>query len=189
MTTEQADGCGPPRTDEFLAATARSGDHDAFRELVERYHGLVFAYAMARLCDRESAEDIVQDAFVSAYQALDRFRPSACWSAWLMRIVRNACTDAMRRRRVRGTIALAADVADGTPGPLERLLTDERRTELMGAVAGLPEKYRTPLRMHYGSEMKYREIAIALAIPESTVVGRMAGALRLLRRRLDMERT
>jgi RNA polymerase sigma-70 factor (ECF subfamily) len=53
-------------------------------------------------------------------------------------------------------------------------------------VAALPEKYRVPLAMHYASGRTYREIALALGVPESTVVGRMAGALRQLRRRMGV---
>src|SRR5205809_353421 len=66
-------------------------------------------------------------------------------------------------------------------------LAGERRRELGAAVAELPEKYRLPLMMHYASGRTYREIAVALGLPQSTVVGRLAGALRLLRRRLDVE--
>jgi RNA polymerase sigma factor (sigma-70 family) len=175
-------------TDEALVCAARAGDREAFSVLVARYRDVAFAYAYARLRSREEAEDIAQEAFVRAYQALDRFRVTECWGAWMLRILRNLCTDALRRKRGRRLEPLPEEwLADG-PTPEAFALARERRRELNAAIARLPEKFRIPLLMHYASGRTYREIAIALDLPESTVVGRLAGALRLLRRRLGGER-
>jgi RNA polymerase sigma-70 factor (ECF subfamily) len=174
-------------TDEALAEAARHGDRAAFSALVARYRKVAFAYAYARLRHRDEAEDIAQEAFVRAYLALDRFRSSACWGAWMMRILRNLCSDALRRRRARQSEPVFDDRADIGPSPEMLALAAERRRELNVAVADLPEKYRVPLLMHYGSGRTCREIALALELPESTVIGRLAGALRLLRRRMGVE--
>jgi RNA polymerase sigma-70 factor (ECF subfamily) len=175
------------RTDEYLAEAARAGDTAAFTQLVERYRAVACAYAYACLRQREEAEDVAQEAFVRAFQALPRFRRNACWSAWMMRILRNLCTDALRRRRGRATQSLQEAWSDDTASPELLALAREYRRELNEAVASLPEKYRIPLLMHYACGRTYREIAVALDLPESTVVGRMAGALSLLRRRLHRE--
>lgn len=171
-------------SDETLAAAARSGDRRAFDTLVARYRDTAFAYALARLDSREEAEDIAQEAFVRALVTLNRFRVEASWGAWLMRIVRNLCHDALRRRRVRSSITLDDRWIDAGPSPEMSALFKERRSELAAAVAEMPEKFRTPLLMHYASRRTYREIALALSVPESTVIGRMAGALRFLRKRM-----
>jgi RNA polymerase sigma-70 factor (ECF subfamily) len=173
--------------DEALVAAARAGDRLAFSILVERYRDLAYAYALARLRDREEAEDVAQEAFIRAYLALERLRGSASWEAWLMRIVRNLCHDTLRRQRVRRATPIEEELLDSGPSPETLTLAGERRRELSAAVAGLPEKYRVPLMMHYASGRTYREIAVALGLPQSTVVGRMAGALRLLRRALNEE--
>jgi RNA polymerase sigma-70 factor (ECF subfamily) len=187
--TSMALCAGPAEvTDEALVAAARAGDRSAYSALVERYRDLVFAYACARLRDRDEAEDVAQEAFVRAYVALDRFRMAGCWSAWLMRIVRNLCTDAHRKRLGRATEPADDDWLDDAPTPEMVALAGERRRELRRAVAELPEMYRLPLLMHYGSGRTYREIAVALGLPESTIVGRMAGALRHLRRRMGVKR-
>ena len=102
----------------------------------------------------------------------------------MMRIVRNLCHDALRRRRVRSSVTLDDRWMDSSPTPEMAALFCERRTELVSAVEAMPEKFRTPLLMHYGSRRTYKEIALALGIPESTVIGRMAGALRFLRKKL-----
>ena len=175
-----------PVTDEALAAAARAGNDEAFAQLVARYREVAFAYAFACLRHRDEAEDVVQEAFVRAFLALDRFRITECWGAWLMRILRNLCTDALRRRKGRLTETIE-QWPENSPTPEMAVLTEERRRELNNAIAALPEKFRIPLLMHYVSHRTYREIALALGLPESTVIGRMAGAMRQLRRRLGVE--
>src|SRR5438132_11287464 len=92
-------GMPAQEADEALVAAAQAGDEDAFSILVQRYRDLAFAYAYARLRHRDEAEDVAQEAFVRAYVALHRFRGSCGWSAWMMAILRNLCTDVSRRRR------------------------------------------------------------------------------------------
>lgn len=174
-------------TDEALAEAARAGDREAFTLLMVRYREVALAYAFACLRSREESEDITQEAFVRAFLSLDRFRASECWGAWLMRILRNLCADALRRRKGRRTEPIEDDWPEDCPTPEMAALTHERRQELHHAIAGLPDKFRVPLLMHYVSRRTYREIAVALGVPESTVVGRMAGAMRQLRRRLGVE--
>ena len=171
-------------TDEDLAGAAKVGDRTAYAALISRYRDVVYAYAYARLRSHEDAEDTAQETFVRAFEALPRFDTSASWGAYVMRILRNLCYDALRRRRVRQRVP---DEPVAPPSAVAQVLHTERCKEVGGAVSGLPEKYRVPLIMHYGSGSTYREIALALGVPESTVVGRLAGALRLLRRRLKSE--
>jgi RNA polymerase sigma-70 factor (ECF subfamily) len=172
------------RPDEALVTAARAGDRGAFALLVARYRAVVFAYAFARLRDREEAEDVAQETFARAYLALDRYRGAGAWEAWMMRILRNLCHDSLRRKRVRRSEAIDPEWPDAGPSPEALAIEDERRREVRRAVAALPERFRIPLLMHYGAGRTYREIALALGLPESTIVGRMAGGLRLLRRRL-----
>jgi RNA polymerase sigma-70 factor, ECF subfamily len=173
--------------DEHLVNAARAGDRAAFSALFARDRDLVYAYAYARLRDREEAEDAVQETFVRAYLALGRLRGPAAWQAWLMQIVRNFCNDALRRKQVRRTEPMDPEWLDGGPSPEVQLLTEERRRALGAAVAALPEKYRVPLLMRFGGGRTRREIAVALGVPESTIIGRIAGAMRLLRRQLGEE--
>lgn len=180
-------------TDEMLARAAADGDRPAYAALVERYRRLACATAYAMLGNRDDAEDVAQEAFVRAYRALPDFDPRRPWSAWLMRIVRNLCRDSVRRRSVR-----AAYIADlrgqhtaGTPAgdvpPDTRLVDAEQMAELRKAVADLPDHLRAPIVLHYAYGRTYREIASDLGLPESTVVGRLAAAMRRLRRRFAEE--
>jgi RNA polymerase sigma-70 factor, ECF subfamily len=173
--------------DEALVVAARAGDGTAFSVLVGRYRDAALAYAFARLRDREEAEDVAQETFVRAYLALDRLRQTRSWEAWLMRILRNLCRDCQRRQSVRRTEPIDTALLEGEPSAEILALAKERRRELGAAVAKLPEKYRVPLLMHFASGRTYREIAWVLGLPESTIVGRMEGALRLLRRGLGVK--
>jgi len=175
-------------TDELLADAARDGDTRAFALLVDRYRDTAFAYSYAHLRLRDEAEDVVQEAFVRAYLGLPNIQATRCWAAWLMRIVRNLCNDALRRHRSRPVAALDEAWPDDSPTPEMLLLIGERGDEIRRAVNELPEKLRVPLVMHYVSRRTYREIALALDVPETTVVGRLSMALQRLRRRLLCER-
>lgn len=180
-----------PRTavsDERLAAAARGGDRDAYAALAERYRPLAYACAFAFLRTREDAEDAVQEAMVNAYRALGRYDPRRAWGPWLMRIVRNQCRDLCRRRRIRKSVALELVSAEQGPSAEMLAIAAEDQRRLQVEVAALPERLRAPILLHYAFGLTYKETALALGIPESTVVGRIAGGLRHLRRRYVRER-
>ncbi|NLI00187.1 MAG: RNA polymerase sigma factor [Chthonomonadales bacterium] len=180
-------------TDETLARSAANGDRLAYSALVERYRKLAFSTAYAMLGNRDDAEDVAQEAFVRAYRALPDFDPRRPWGAWIMSIVRNLCRDAIRRRAVRLAFATGhaepgshEPSADGQT-PESTLIAAERLTELRRAVADLPDHLRAPIVLHYAYGRTYREIASDLGLPESTVVGRLAAAMRRLRRQFAAE--
>jgi RNA polymerase sigma-70 factor (ECF subfamily) len=101
-----------------------------------------------------------------------------------MRIVQNGCRDLHRRRAVRRAEEPSRDLEDTDRTPEERVMAVEGRAILLEKIARLPEKFRVPLLMRYAHQRSYKEIAAALCVPESTVVGRLAGGLRILRRQL-----
>jgi RNA polymerase sigma-70 factor (ECF subfamily) len=171
-------------TDEVLIRAARGGDRAAFSQLMARTRELVFAYALARLGERDEAEDVAQETFVRAYLSLHRLRRPGGWQAWLLQITRNLCSDTLRRKRVRRTEPIDPNWLSGEPSPETHYLSVERRRELAAAVAALPEALRTPLLMRFGSGCSRQEIAMALGVPESTVIGRLARGMGVLRRKM-----
>lgn len=174
-------------TDEQLAAAASQGDREAYATLVDRYRRAAVGFAFGLTGRRDDAEDLAQEAFVRAYTALDRFRSSERWAPWFFRILRNACTDAARRRKSRGTEELTEFLPDPAPSPHDTFAMEQMDQALADAVAELPEEFRVVIVMHYGAGLTYREAAMALGIRESTVVGRIAGGLRRLRKQIRKE--
>jgi RNA polymerase sigma-70 factor (ECF subfamily) len=176
---------GTVDSDQPLVSAAQAGDRDAFSRLVSRYRGLVFAYALAVLRDRDAAEDAAQDSFARSFASLDRLRGPRAFQPWLMQITRNVCRDALRRRAIRKAEPLDVAWLADELSPEAEVLSGETRRQVCEAVANLPDELRVPLLMRVASQCTYREIALALSLPETTVVGRTFRAIRLLRQRFQ----
>jgi RNA polymerase sigma-70 factor (ECF subfamily) len=178
-----------PRTDNTdehsLTAAAQKGDQVAFAMLVRLHQKRAYAVARAIVTVHEDAEDVVQEAFVRAYQALDRFNVGQSFGPWLNRIVANAALDLARRRKVRATDELHESLAGSFRDPGE---SDELRRRLREALAVLPERMRSVLVLHDVEGFAHAEIGKLLGIPEGTARSdlhharhRLRGLLRDLR--------
>src|SRR5438132_12855906 len=118
------------RDDLALVHASKNGDVAAFEELVKRYDGKLFRIAQHLTHNREDAEDIVQEAFLKAFQYLGQFRENSKFSTWLIRITLNQSLMKLRRQRVTREVSfdndfqsgednLPIDVADWSPNPEE----------------------------------------------------------------------
>lgn len=164
-----------------LVVAAQGGDEDAFAALVRRHQRRAYAVARAVVLTHEDAEDAVQDGFLHAWRALDRFRVDQPFAAWIHRIVANAALDLSRRRKVRETDQLH----DGHPAPhRDPAVGDELRTRLRTALAALPDRQRTVVVLHDVEGFKHGEIATLLGIPEGTARSDLHHARAALRRAL-----
>ena len=131
------------------------------------------------------AQDVVQDSFVKAYRALNRFRPGAEFRPWLLRIVANETRNAVRSRRRRATLALRAlAIPPPAPEPDVVVTTDESRRELLDAIRGLPERERLVVVCRYFLELSEDETATTLGVPRGTVKSRSSRALARLREQM-----
>jgi RNA polymerase sigma-70 factor (ECF subfamily) len=184
-------------TDEQLIERARRGDHAAFGELVDRHRAAVVRAATAALGEREEAEDVAQDAFVSAWRGLGRFRGDATFRTWMLTI---AWRHALSRRRAlvrRGWFRLPGrlDVADprgeasDPPSPdtslEQRLLDEEFSRAVHRAVRSLTPRLRDPLMLAAAGEYSMEDIAAMLGKPVGTVKWRISEARRLARTKLE----
>src|SRR5579862_5708176 len=137
-------------SDAGLVRRARDGEFDAFELLFERHRTLVYRFAYQMVPRRDEAEDIVQEAFVRAYQNLDRYRDEAKFTTWLLRIVTNLCTDQVRMSQRRSTLeqqeaqgALDWMTVGTTEDPIQNLEADRRKNALRKALNALPNHHRT----------------------------------------------
>jgi RNA polymerase sigma-70 factor (ECF subfamily) len=132
----------------------------------------------------DGTEDIVQEAFIRAYQALDRFRPQSPFYPWLSTIAKNlALNHIAKEQRTESLDSLAEkgfDPGSAELGPLETLLGDENRKRFYRAVRALPIPYRLVFVMRHFEDMSYADIASALKIPPGTVDSRLHRARQML---------
>jgi len=178
----------------------RAGDDDAYEELVRAYAGRLLAVARRYLPVEEDARDAVQDAFLSAFRAVDRFEGNARLSTWLHRIVVNASLMKLRTRRRKPE----TPIDDLLPGFLEdghleqpasewRELSDEAltrkqtRTLIQAAVDQLPESYRNVLQLRDIEGFDTEETARAMGISANAVKTRLHRARQALRGLLEPE--
>jgi RNA polymerase sigma-70 factor (ECF subfamily) len=129
-----------PASERMLVLAAQRGDAEAFAGLVRIHERRAYAVARAIVTTHEDAEDAVQEGFLHAYRALDRFRPDQPFGAWLHRIVANAALDLTRRRKVREADQLPESVASPFRDPAE---SRDLRERLRDALAQLSDRQRS----------------------------------------------
>ncbi len=171
--------------DSALVEAARAGSPEAFGVLVDRYRAPLVRLAYRLTRDPDEAKDIAQDAFFRAFRRLDDFRPERPFARWLFVIARNASLDTIRRRRRAAALAAEPEERPFELGPEDVALRNDEATRVHSALAALPSKYRDVLELYYVSDLRYREIALALEIPIGTVKTYISRAKRRLRAELD----
>lgn len=164
-----------------LVREAQNGSESAFAMLVRSHMRRAYAVARAICATHEDAEDAVQDGFLHAYRALERFRPEQAFAAWLNRIVANAALDIGRRRKVRDSDALPETLSVPVFDPSER---SELRHRLGTALGVLPDRQRSVLVLHDVEGYTHGEIGSMLGIPEGTARSDLHHARASLRERL-----
>lgn len=168
---------GPP--DEQLALRAAGGDRGAFETLVRRHTRALLAFCRRFMADDAEAEDRVQEAFLKAYQNIDRYRPGARFSSWLYKIANNTCIDALRAKKDWAPLPEQGP-AEGAAKPLDF----DQVEQLDEAVAGLNAKYRAVLHCKYALGMNATEIASHLDMTPANVRVCLHRAIRTLRTRI-----
>lgn len=184
-------GLGMDLSDNDLVRRARDGDYEAFEALFERHRQLVYRFAYQMIPRRDDAEDIVQEAFVRAYQNLGHYRDEAKFTTWLLRIVTNLCTDQARMRTRRDNLeqqeaagALEWMTNIQSPDPVELLEQDRRKTALRKALNALPAHHRSVIVLRDLEEREYSDIAQILGCTVGGAKLRVLRARRALKERI-----
>lgn len=180
-----------------LVALALRGQHDAFRQIMQRSNQRLFRVARGVVGNDAEAEDVVQSAYVDAFEHLDRFRGDAALLTWLTRIVLNEAHGRLRKRRhlvdIEQIEAGGADASRIVPFPAkfgnEDPAASAARAQIRGlvehAIDALPEPYRVVFVMRDIEECTVLETADSLGIRPETVKTRLHRARRLLRTALQ----
>ena len=177
----------PALTDCRLVALHLDGDREAFRQIVERYQGMVCALAMSACGSVERSEDVAQEVFIVAWKQLPELREPAKLRGWLGGITRNLAQTAVRRQR-RTPTAQAEMISDETPGgeesPREQAATTDEAALMWRVLAGIPETYREPMVLFYREGRSTEAVAAALEISEDLVRQRLARGRGMLNARM-----
>ena len=191
---------GAASDDAALVARIAGGDVAAFEQLMRQHNTALFRAARAIVRDDADAEDVLQEAYLSAYRHLPEFRGDARLSTWLTRIVINQALGRLRARRRDNVVALVDDRSTEGGQPLEQAMDDdpqaspeagamraELRRLLEKKIDALPLAFRTAFILREVEEMTIEEAAECLAIPAATVRTRVFRARAMLRESLAEE--
>ncbi len=169
--------------DADVVRLAQRGREPAFRELVRRYERPVFSLVYRMVRDRETAEDLAQDAFVKVLNHIDRYSPEFKFSSWLFKIANNVAIDHLRKRRIEtismdgSAHALSASEVEATSlelGSDQENALDEIEARELGAaiehaIGALRPEYRACIMLRHVEGRSYEEIATTLDMPLGTV--------------------
>ena len=184
--------------DAALLERLRAGDEAAFAELVRRHGGRMLAVARRYLANEEAAQDCVQDAFVAAFKALDRFEGRSSLATWLHRITVNAALQTMRRRGYKDEVAVDPwqptfdddGLREGatrltTLGADELIARADVRAEVRAAIDRLPASYRNVLLLRDIEGLSIKEVADMLDVSENNAKVRLHRARNALKKELE----
>jgi RNA polymerase sigma-70 factor, ECF subfamily len=182
-------------SDQDVVLEARAGRQSAYRELVRRYERPIFSLIYRMVRNREQAEDLSQETFVKALNAIESYRPEYKFSSWIFKIANNVSIDHLRRREL-DTLSLdgsphaltpeaiqasALQLGDRQETALEELEAKELGGEIEIAIAALRPEYRACILLRHVEGRPYEEIAAMLDLPLGTVktyIHRARGELR-----------
>lgn len=184
--------------DDKLVASAVKGDQAAFRKLVDKYQTPLYYHVVKMVKDREQVEDLIQEAFVKAFDNLKSYNTSYAFSTWLYRITTNHTIDYLRKKKLQ-TMSINEPVKtrdgemnvqlpDADAGADRSIIRKQRQKIIRDAIHDLPEKYRQVIEMRHLEELSYQEISDALDLPLGTVKAHIFRAREMLYKELKSKR-
>ena len=169
--------------DRQLARLAVEGRELAYRELLSRYQGPVFSLIYRMVRDRDVAEDLAQETFIRAFNALDRYNPSYKFSNWIFKIANNHTIDHIRKRKL-DTVSMHGSphatseeeeartslaLESGIESPQDYVEARELGERIEAAIGELRPEYRTVVLLRHVEGYSYEEIAEITDYPLGTV--------------------
>lgn len=180
--------------DQLLVERVQQGDKSAFDVLVKKYQHKIISLISRYVSDRAEAMDVAQEAFIKAYNALERFRGESAFYTWMYRIAINTAKNHLvaQSRRPPASDVDASDAEQynfdsrlkETSSPEHELLTEEIEQTVHDAIDQLPDDLKTAITLREIEGMSYDEIASAMECPIGTVRSRIFRAREAIDERL-----
>ena len=179
-----------------LIEAFNAGNFESFDKLVIKYSPQLYRTAYGLLKSKQDAEEVVQDAFIRAYRALNKFRGDSCFETWMYRITVNLSRNKFHwnRRRGEGQTTNIPDMTEPEQEQADFLIPDNRlrpdftienselESEIMNGLSHLPESLRETMILRHISDLPYEKIASQLSCKVGTVKSRLARGRELLRK-------
>lgn len=180
--------------DNILIDDAIAGKQEAYERLMNKYRQLIYNLIYRMIRNKEDVEDLTQEAFIKAFNSLDKFDKQFSFSTWLFKIATNNCIDYLRKKKL-STFSIDKDIStddddytfeipDNERIPDKNILDTERKKILEEAIESLPSKYKSVILLRHKDEKDYEEIAKKLKLPLGTVKAHIFRGRELLNKYL-----
>jgi len=177
------------KNDEVLITLVHQGEQGAYRILVERYQERIRNLIYSIFHEQQVVDDLSQEVFIKAYEALPQFRFQSSFYTWLYRIAVNKSRDELRKRKVRRWFSLQTMLESGDKELGSKIVVEQHDNELQELLAAglktLPEKYRIAIILKDVDGLSYEEIAEIMECEIGTVKSRLSRARAMLRKVLE----
>ena len=165
-----------------------------YKKLIKKYYKLVNNLIYRMIYNKDDVEDLTQEAFIKAFNSLEKFDHQFAFSTWLYKIASNNCIDYLRKKKL-NTISidkeidgededLRFEIPDNDYVPDRNILETEKQAILEDAIESLPEKYKSVILLRHQDDMEYEEIAKKLKLPLGTVKAHIFRGRELLNKYL-----
>lgn len=180
--------------DIILIDDAIAGKQDAYERLMNKYKQLIYNLIYRMIRNKEDVEDLTQEAFIKAFNSLEKFDKQFSFSTWLFKIATNNCIDYLRKKKL-STFSIDKEIGtedddftfeipDSERTPDKNIMDTERKRILEEAIENLPSKYKSVILLRHRDEKDYEEIAKKLKIPLGTVKAHIFRGRELLNKYL-----
>ncbi len=168
---------------------AIEGDQDAFSWLMKKYKGPLYNLIYRMVNEKNEVEDLVQEAFIKAFNSLKNYNQEFAFSTWLYRIAMNNTIDYLRKKKIETFSIYQEDdeeetneyeIPDLTYSADAQLILEQRQQIINDAIDSLPEKYKKIIELRHKEELSYEEISEILHLPIGTVKAHLFRARELL---------
>lgn len=171
------------KPDQFFIEKSIAGDTRAYGVLVERYQDYIFTVVYRMLKMREEAEEVAQDTFIKAYEALPTFRGEAKFSTWLYRIAYRKALDRLRNKSRMITCELIEEISvhsEHLENALEFMMEEERKELIKKCIFQLPEQEAAIITLFYFEDQSVKDISLVTRLSEDNVKVKLYRSRKLL---------
>lgn len=169
-----------------LIARVKKGDGSAFEILVRLHYRAAYAMAFRFMHDHGATDDVVQDSFVKAFNAIESFRGDCSFKSWLIRITVNTAKNALRSKHQRDWVDLEEVDMGSVKGDFQGLERAQTSVILKAAIEELPERQRMALELRIFEDMSFKEVAAVMECPFDTAKANFRHAVMNLKKILEV---